>query len=112
MSDGLKKMIGELGQLMVANDADPQFLQAMQMTFTQYLQQKAGQAAGAAQGQQPGGQQPGGQPSPDLGGGAAGPPTGGPAGQPLGPGSNPGMMGLSSAPAVDELSRMLGGGMT
>lgn len=83
MLQGLQSVLGELGSLMAAPDADVRFLMSLQMAITQKIKQGTQQAI---QGQQQGAQQA-------IGGGM------GP--QRIGPGGGAGMSGFGgAAPAM------------
>lgn len=89
--DSLKKILGDIAQMSILPDADPQFVQQLQQMVTDHLRQ-----VGSAT---PGGMAaPGGGPS---GGGA-------PSGPPLGAQPPPGMMTGGAQPSLNPLS---GGGI-
>lgn len=108
MTEGLKKLLGQLGQLMVLPDADPQFLTGLQMGISDFLKGQYDVNAVAQsqnQGQAP--QQLMGQLGQQMGMAA---PTSPP---PMTGGAN-GMAGISGGmPNPDELRRLLtqGGGV-
>ena len=130
-ADGFRDILGRLGQVMAAPDANDhiiQFVGDLQTAIATFLKMPpAGQNMGSippnggqmsspdasAPGGSPMGMPPGaGAPTPDLGGagGPGGPPPGqppGPAGMLQGQPSPNGVMPLSKMPPVDELRRML-----
>lgn len=84
MSEGLQRLLSDVAQMATAPDADLQFLTQLQMMITQYLRSFAPQGTPQAGGP--------GMPPPGNSGGA--------------------MQGLSvGAPQIQEVARMLGGGM-
>lgn len=99
--DGMGKILGQLGSLMAAPDADVMFVQKLQMVIAARIHQGVQQAMpvqGAPQGGQgspPG--PPGGQP-------------GQPGGQMAGPPGVNGVNQLAQPPNPDELRRMIGAG--
>lgn len=120
MHEGLQGILGMLGPLMAAPDADVQFLSQLQQVIVGRLKASTQHAM-----QAPGGPPGGGQPGPGQGnqiapGGGAGPVglqsggvsgMGGPGagGPPGGPQPGPGGPGGLGAPNPDELRRVLGG---
>jgi hypothetical protein len=118
MLQGLQGVLGELGSMMAAPDADPRFLVQLQMVITGKIRQGTQQAIGGGRPGMGGPGMPPQQIGPGGGGGmsgfggaapamagAGGPggPPGG-AGQPMGAGAGqPG-----GAPNPDELRRVLG----
>lgn len=117
MHEGLKMILGELGGLMAAQDADVQFLTQLQHVIVARIKQSTQQSIHP--GGQPGQGQPGAASGPGAGnsiapGGGAGPAglhSGGAAGM-GGPGAGgppPGPGGPQGAPNPDELQRVLGG---
>lgn len=95
MLQGLQGVLGELGSLMAAPDADPRFLVQLQMVITGKIRQGTQQAI---QGQQQGAQQA-------MGGGAGGP---GMPPQQIGPGGGGGMSGFGGA--APAMAGAMGGG--
>jgi len=107
MTQGLQSILGELGSLMIAPDADVQFLQALQQAIVGKVKQATAQAIA-------GGAPPG---------GPGGPGGGGPPGRPGGPMGlagtaqqgmqqdqmgGPGTVGPGGMPNPDEMRRMAG----
>lgn len=123
--DGLVEIMGTLGRMAMAPDADQAFVEDMQKVVVAYQKSKQSQMQGQQQQGQPGqpGQQSpagpspagGGSPSPVAGPGAGGPPQGppqqpGPGG--IGPGQaaqagQNGVMARPQMPNPDELRRIL-----
>ncbi len=108
MNDGLKKLLGDIGQLMATPDADQQFLAKLQQAIYTRMGQPSPQGQGAP-GQQPGGM-PGAAPPQGAPGQPPGPPHAMPGGGVGGQGGFGGA-GLGNAmPNPDELRRILQGG--
>lgn len=96
MTEGLKKLLGQIGQLMSLPDSDSQFLTGLQMGIADFL--KGQYDVEKASQQQNQGQGPA-MPSPAMSPNSA-PMTGGQLG-----------MGGIQPPNPDELSRLLGGAL-
>lgn len=125
MGEGLKKLMGQISQLMLTPDADIQFLSQMQLQVRDAVMKQASAAANLSQGvagvaSAGGGGLPGGAPGGPMGGaapmlGPAGPqpspagPIGAPSLGPLGGGLGGGAAGIPT-PNPDELRRVLSGG--
>lgn len=106
MSEGLKKLLRQVADLMVLPDADLQFLTQLQGVITEYVRAQSAALAGAATGTGPesaiSGLMPpsGAEGMGGMGGMGGMPPMGGPPGG--------GNMGLNPGPmAADDLRRVL-----
>lgn len=121
MQQGLQQILGMIGSLMAAPDADIGFLGQLQLAIAAQIKQGQGQSiAGGPRQMGPGGQAGGGmnglapgQPLPPGAMGPGGPPQepsglGGPPGGPEPGNGPPGGMGPGAAPNPDELRRVLG----
>lgn len=101
MNEGLKKMLGQIGLLKIAPDADNQFLLTLEAMIVERLKQTADQGAGVSPGAAPGA-------SPDPSAMMSGMGSASPMG--IAPGGGGGMSGLAvSPPNMDELRRVLSG---
>ena len=98
MTQGLQSILGELGSLMIAPDADVQFLQMLQQAIVVKVKQSTQQAI---QGGGPGGPMPGGRGGTAMGFGGAAPQMQAEAG-------GPGTAGPGGMPNADEMRRMVG----
>ncbi len=105
---GIGKILGDLGSLMAAPDADVMFLQKLQMVIAARIHQGVQQAMPTPGQQGPPGQ--GGVGSPPQGPPGQGPAGGQPGGQLAGPPGVNGVNQLAQPPNPDELRRMIGAG--
>jgi hypothetical protein len=102
MTQGLQAILGELGSLMIAPDADVQFLQALQQAIVGKVKQATAQAIAGGQGGPPGQPNPGGRGGTAMGFGGAAPQM------QQDQAGGPGTAGPGGMPNADEFRRMVG----
>lgn len=100
-------ILGELGSMMVAPDADVQFLQQLQQVIVSKIKRQTQQAIQGGGPPGAGGPMPGGRGSTAMGLGGAAQQMAGPQGMQAGPGG-PGTAGPGGMPNADEFRRVVG----